>query len=202
MNRFLSCLKTLSLLSFLTTPGWAQKAENPRLLDAPHILAEIDPATFALGGYSAHARIELGQGSKWVIGAGVYALDLPKAMVDFDSKNRDKGWDVRLKFGAGVFADRFLSEDHVGPFVGVQAATQQYRLRNSRAGSGEAQYTSMLLMPRFGYLWKPGSSELYIMPWAGVGYANKVSGEAHLAGVDYHLSKVMVFATVHVGWRF
>lgn len=103
---------------------------------------------------------------------------------------------------ARSFADRFLSEGHVGPFVGVQAASQQYRLRNSRLGSGEAQYTSMLLMPRFGYLWKPGSSGFYIMPWVGVGYADKVSGEARLAGVDFHLSKVMAFATVHVGWRF
>ena len=192
MNRHSSFFKGLALLSLLAAPARTQEVTPEPTQDRPHFMLEIDPATFAMNGYSAHARMALGQDSKWVLGFGVYGLDIPKLMVDMDPKNRDKGWDVRLTFGAGLFADRFISANHEGAFVGVQVASQQYRLRN----------TSLLLMPRVGYLWKPGSSGFYLMPWMGVGYADKVSGSAQVAGVDYHLSKVMAFATVHAGWQF
>lgn len=202
MTRLSSFPRSLALLPLLAAPARTQSIPIREAPDPGRVLLETDPATFALNGYSAHARIELGGDSKWVAGAGVYALDFPKAMVDLDSSNRGQGWDVRLKFGAGMFLDRFFSRRRDGWFLGVQAASQQVRLRNSRSGPGEVQYTSLLLMPRTGYLWKPGSSGFYLMPWVGVGYADKLSGETRLAGAEYHVSKVLAFATVHMGWQF
>ena len=161
MTRPFSGLRMLLLLPLLSAPVRAQ--------DQGRFAAEIDPATFAMNGYSAHARIALGKDSKWELGAGVYGLDFPKAMIGLDSRNRDQGWDVRLKFGAGLFLDRYLSADRRGPFAGVQVASQQYRLRNARLGPGESRYTNLLVMPRVGYLWKPGSAGFYVMPWLGVG---------------------------------
>lgn len=202
MNCHSSLFKCLAMLSLLAAPARTQEvsAESPH--DRPRLMAEMDPATFAMSGYSGHVRVALGNDSKWVLGFGVYGLDFPKAIVDFNPKNRDKGWDVRLTFGAGLFADRFMSTGNEGAFVGVQVASQQYRIRNPKLGPRESQYTSLLLMPRVGYLWKPGTSGFYLMPWMGVGYADKVSGTAQVANVDYHLSKVMAFAAVHAGWRF
>ena len=192
----------LAVLFHLAPSLQAQAAAIPDGQTARQWMVEVDPATFALGGFSAHARLEAAPGSKWVVGAGIYGLDLPKAMVDLDSKNRDEGWKVRLTFGAGLFMDRFLSRADRGLFVGIQVASQRYRLRNPQISPGETQYTSLLVMPRIGYVWRPGNSHLYVMPWMGIGYTDKVSGSAQLADARYHLSHVAAFATVHVGWRF
>ena len=104
MNRHSSFFKGLALLSLLAAPARTQEVTPEPTQDRPHFMLEIDPATFAMNGYSAHARMALGLDSKWVLGFGVYGLDIPKLMVDMDPKNRDKGWDVRLTFGAGLFA--------------------------------------------------------------------------------------------------
>ncbi|HXC16683.1 MAG TPA: hypothetical protein VNV60_04505 [Holophagaceae bacterium] len=193
-------LAPLLAATFLALPLTAQDGASADT--GSRLSMEIDPATFAFGGYSAHLRFQPSPGSKWVLGIGTYAMDFPKGLVDLDSKNRGKGWDVRLQSGIGVFVDRYLHEPGEGAFLGLQVASQRYQLRNSRLGTGSAEYTMGLAMARAGYLWKPTKTGLYVMPWVGLGWTQKASGEPGLGGESYHLSKVIPFATLHVGWAF
>ncbi len=165
------------------------------------VLVETDPMTFVLGGYSAHARVAPTALRGWAIGAGVYAMDLPDAMVDINAENRDEGWNARLSFGAGVFADYQFAGSTSGAFVGVQAAIQRYRLTRDSM-SGKAEYTAGLIMARLGYQWFPSRTGFYVMPWLGVGATTAIAGERQVGAQTYDVFPVVAFATLHAGWRF
>ncbi len=176
------------------------RADAPRARETD-VLLEVDPATFAWGGFSAHARLRPDAWPSWSFGAGVYAMDMPSFLVDLDPANRGKSWDARIRLGAALFVDRFLGEAPRGPFVGLELGVQRMRLENPHLGPGTAQYSALLAMPRAGYLWQPFGSGFYLMPWLGIGVAQRIAGSAELAGEPYHVPRVPMFATLHAGWR-
>lgn len=162
---------------------------------------EIDPATFAFGGYSAHLRIKPPKCDHIQIGAGVYAMNFPDLFVGMNDKNKDKGWDVRLNLGVGLFGEYFFKEVNKGWFLGAQASLQEYRIENENA-EGSNSFTNGLLMGYGGYSIKPFSFPLYIKPWAGVGYTGKMSGENTLGDLEYDIAPISMFATLHIGYTF
>jgi hypothetical protein len=186
-------LAAASLL-LLTTTARAEADEAPIRGD---LLLELDPATFVLGGYSAHVRYRPAAAPRWSFGAGTYAMDLPGLLVDLDAANRHAGWNVRIRSGAALFVDRFLGEAPEGLFAGAEVGLQWIRVANPRLGSARADYTAFLLMPRAGYLWQPLGAHFYVMPWLGVGWAERTAGSAGA----YHVPSVPVLATLHLGWR-
>lgn len=166
------------------------------------VFVEVDPSTFAFHGYSGHVRVSPGVLPRWTFGAGVYGLDLPRLLVDLDSANRGEGWEVRIRLGGAVFVDRFFDPGREGVFLGAELGLQRYRLGNPRLGIDSAGFTTLLLMPRAGYLWRPFRAGFYVMPWVGAGVAAKVSGETAVGAGSYHVPPVPIFATLHVGWQF
>jgi len=188
-----------------------QAAATAMLLLSTHAFAqgrtvyslETDPSTFAFNGYALHLRIAPAASRHWVLGAGVYALDLPNAMVDLDAANRGQGWKVRLDHGLGLFAEYFFDPARKGWLVGTQLAVQQYRVTNSNSPGSSARFTNTLLMVHAGYRWYPGENRRwYVQPWMGVGYSNKISGQTTVGTRTYDVAPLMLFATVHIGYTF
>jgi hypothetical protein len=164
---------------------------------------ETDPGTFALNGYALHLRAAPAGSRHWVLGAGVYALDLPSAMVDLNAANRGQGWGVRLDHGLGLFAEYYLDPTRRGWLLGGQLALQDYRLTNASLPGTVARFTNALFMVHGGYRWYPSRGDhWYVQPWAGVGYDQKLSGQNTLGAQTYDIAPLMVFATVHVGYTF
>jgi hypothetical protein len=162
---------------------------------------EIDPATFVFNGYSAHLRIQPKASNHFLYGIGIYAMDMPSFFVDMNSKNADKGWQVRINNAAGIFGEYHFSEVNKGFFAGSQISAQQFLIENDDE-SGEEKFTNGLIMGYGGYTLQPFKFPLYFKAWGGIGYTSKMNGENVLGGREYDISPVSVFATLHVGYTF
>ncbi len=168
---------------------------------AQHIrfFIEVDPATFAFGGYSLHARIQPANCEHWLFGIGSYGMRLPDPFVDLNPNNRSEGWDVRISNAYAGYAEYYFSKANNKWFVGEQVGLQNFRVGNSsELVSSDGRFTNMLLMTYLGYnvyLWK---SDFYLKPWAGLGYTEKVHGSSK----GYDVAPLFPFVTFHLGYRF
>ena len=162
---------------------------------------EIDPATFAFKGYSVHLRISPAGTDHLLVGAGVYAMDMPSFLVDLNKNNKGLGWNVRLNLGAGLFGEYHFKEVNRKTFAGLQASIQQFEIGNDSTDN-EGKFSNLLMMGYAGYTLKPFDFDLYIKPWAGIGYTSKISGETALGDLNYDVAPVTVFLTIHLGYTF
>ncbi|KAA3633436.1 MAG: hypothetical protein DWQ02_13100 [Bacteroidetes bacterium] len=176
-------------------------ANSKAVAQKTSISLEIDPATFIFKGYSAHLRIAPGGTEHLLLGAGVYAMDMPSFLVDLNKNNKGLGWNVRLNMGAGLFGEYHFKEVNRKSFVGLQTSLQEFKIANDSVDD-EEKFSNLLLMAYTGYTFKPFDFNLYVKPWAGIGYASKISGETNLGELDYDLAPVTMFLTLHVGYTF
>lgn len=176
----------------------AQELEKP---ERSRISLEIDPATFAFGGYSAHLRFQPKGSRHLLLGLGTYAMDMPSFLVDLNAENKGEDWDLRIKQAYGLFGEHHFSEVNRKWFVGAQLGLQEFRIGKGKL-EVEEEYTNALLMAYGGYTWKPFKAPFYIKTWAGMGYTSKVSGENRLGDEEYDISPITMFMTVHLGWSF
>ncbi len=162
---------------------------------------EIDPATFGFGGYGFHLRIKPKNSEHLFIGFGAYAMDMPDVFVDINKDNKNKGWDVRLNQGYGLFAEHHFTKVNKKWFAGGQLGLQEYKIENE-AIQGSEKFTNILFMTYGGYTWQPFDFNFYIKPWAGIGYNTKTSGSNTLGNLEYDISPILIFATLHIGYTF
>ncbi|TRX37389.1 hypothetical protein FNW52_05360 [Flavobacterium sp. ZT3R18] len=195
-------LKTFSLL-LLTIIGLASTKLNAQSLKKENkttFSIETDPSTFAFGGYAFHIRIKPKNSEHFVIGAGVYALDLPSLMVDLNKDNKAKGWNVRINSAYSLFGEYYFKEASNRWFVGLQTGIQNYKNTNSNILNKESKYSNLLIMPSLGYTWSPFKFPLYVKPWVGLGYTTKISGDNSIDNLNYTISPLVPFATLHIGY--
>jgi hypothetical protein len=159
---------------------------------------EIDPATYAFNGYALHLKKSFKALPKWEFGLGTYSMDFPDALVNMSPENRDKGWGQRLDKGFGFFVDYFFKENQEGLFTGIQLAHQEYDIERNGASS---EYTTFLAMGYVGYQYEFYNS-FYVKPWIGLGHNTQVSGSNKVNGMVFEVPSIIVFPTVHVGYKF
>ena len=191
---------TLIVVIFLAGFG-ALAQQDKQEQNKTEISVEIDPITYGFKGYAIHFRIKPKNSEHLLIGAGIYAMDFPDIFIDFNKKNKDKGWEIRLDQGYGLFGEYHLSKVNKKWFVGGQLAIQEYKIENKTI-IGSEKFTNILAMGYFGYTIKPFKNNLYIKPWAGVGYTSKISGNNTLENLEYDISSITIFATLHIGYTF
>lgn len=162
---------------------------------------EIDPATFAFNGYGFHLRYKPKNSDHTLLGLGTYAMDMPDMLVDFNKENKNKDWNVRLNQGYSAFLEHHFKEVNRKWFVGSQVGVQEYKIQNDNL-NGNSRYSNLLVMGYAGYTFRPFNFDLYIKPWAGIGYTTKVSGDNILQGVEYNNAPITMFATLHIGYMF
>jgi len=193
-------LAPLVLALVLGVFGSPAKAEGKGESDIT-VMVEVDPMPYVFSGYAAHVR--LGQkNSPWILTLGSYGLEFPDLLVDFNSKNRDEGWQSEIKNAYAVFGDYHFSGKPEGLFVGTQIAYQGFGLK--RDSVDQTQNNSVLLvMPRVDTLWKPFESNFYILPWAGVGANLRLDNKDLTLGNDeFDVALAGAFVTMHMGWQF
>ncbi len=162
---------------------------------------EIDPGTYALNGYSVHVRVQPKNMEHLLVGLGAYAMDMPDLFVNFNEKNKDMGWNVRINQGLGIFGEYYFDEVNKKWFVGAQLSLQEFKIEKTEV-TGDQTYTNGLAMAYFGYSIKPFKNNLYFKPWAGMGYTSQMSGSNELQGHTYDISPISMFATLHIGYTF
>jgi hypothetical protein len=162
---------------------------------------EIDPATFAFKGYGVHLRIQPKKSQHYLFGIGAYAMDMPDVLVNFNKKNKDKGWKVRLNQGASIFGEYHFSQVNSKWFLGMQLGIQEHKVTHTNYEES-IKFKNILAMGYFGYSIKPFKNNLYIKPWAGIGYTSKISGNNRVETTEYDIAPITTFATLHVGYTF
>jgi len=195
MKKLMIGVRLLAFVLLLTPSAKAQDTHPV----SNKVSIEVDPLTFLFNGYSFHLRLQPKGSSHLFLGLGTYALDLPDFMVNFNQKNRNRGWDVRLNQGHSAFAEYHFQEVNNGWFTGVQAGLQEHRLENSEA-PGRSSYRNLLLMTYGGYAWSIPRSKFYLKFWGGLGYSDQVSGSNELENAVYNISPISWFGTFHVGY--
>lgn len=188
-----SYVMILALMGLISLGASAQEKTRVSL--------EIDPVTFAFSGYSAHLRIQPKSNEHLLLGAGIYAMNLPSAIVDFNENNRDKGWNVRINQGYGLFSEYYFDKANKKWFLGAQTSIQQYKIENDKE-NGDSKFNNALIMAYGGYSFQLFQSNLYIKPWAGIGYTTKISGKNRLGESTYDVAPITMFATLHIGYTF
>jgi hypothetical protein len=194
--------KTISIV-LLTIIGLAAtelNAQNIKKEDKTTFSLETDPSTFALGGYAFHIRIKPKNSEHFVLGAGVYALDLPSLMVDLNKDNKEKGWNVRINNAYSLFGEYYFKEANNSWFVGVQTSIQNYKNTNNSILNKESKYSNLLIMPSLGYTWSPFKLPIYFKPWVGLGYTKTISGDNSIDNLNYAVSPLVPFVTLHIGY--
>jgi hypothetical protein len=177
----------------------AQNSENQP--EKTTFSLEIDPATFVFNGYSAHLRIKPKNSEHLLVGAGIYAMDMPDPFVNINKENRNKGWQVRINTGAGLFGEYHFKQVNRGFFGGGQLSIQEFKIENDNT-AGSEKFSNVLVMPYGGYTFQPFDFPLYFKAWGGLGYTSKISGENKLGDLEYDISPISMFATLHIGYTF
>ncbi len=189
----------LIFLSFFSINIFAQNSETTK--HKTHFSIEIDPVTFALNGYAFHLRISPDNSQHYLFGIGTYAMDMPDEIININSNNKNKGWNVRLNQGYGLFGEYHFQQVNKKWFIGSQISLQEYKIENEQT-EGNEKFQNILLMSYGGYTWQPFEFGLYIKPWAGIGYTTKISGNNNLGNFKYDISPITMFATLHIGYTF
>ena len=163
---------------------------------------EIDPVAYLYKGYSFHLRYQPMFSERFLIGAGTYAMDLPETFVDFNSLNRDRGWDVRIRSAYFLYGEFYPNEANHRWFIGEQIGFQRFMVSNNTEAKGSARFNNLLLLTYIGYSWHPYKGSFYIKPWVGLGYTAKVDGLNTVGSMTYDVSPLYGFFTFHVGYTF
>lgn len=164
---------------------------------------ETDPVTFLFKGYALHIRIKPKSSHRLVMGAGVYALDMPSFLVNMNKENKNKGWNVRIHHAVSLFGEYYLREANNKWFVGLQAGIQNFSNTNDLNPGEKSSYNNLLVMPSIGYNWKPfPKTGFYVKPWLGIGYTTRISGNHSINALTYNIAPMTNFVTLHLGYTF
>ena len=186
----------VSLASATSTAYSQDQASNKT-----EVSLEIDPATFAFKGYAFHLRIKPKNSQNKIIGFGTYAMNFPSLLVDLNPENKDKGWNLRLNQGYGLFGEHHFNVVNRGWFVGTQLAMQQYKIKHDEI-AGESDFWNFLALGYGGYTFQPFEMPIYFKVWGGLGYTTKVSGENTLGDQTYDVAPLLIFSALHIGYTF
>jgi hypothetical protein len=195
--------KTITTIAMATLllSVWTVSAQEANDGQKTKFSLEIDPATFAFGGYSAHIRLQPANSEHLLAGVGIYAMDLPAAIVNFNPENKDLGWKVRINKGYGLFGEYHFSEVNKKWFVGAQTSIQEFKIEHEKETRSQS-FTNWLAMGYGGYTFQPFEFPLYFKTWAGIGYTNRYKGSNKINTRTYDVAPITMFATLHIGYSF
>jgi hypothetical protein len=150
---------------------------------------EVDPIAYALNGFSLHLAKVIGPTR---LNVGTFGIDIPSAFHGND------GWNSSMR-GAGVKWD-YTGTSSDGFFAGIDGGY----MRTRYSIEGELPRVTRDIIGvgvRTGYRQPIGRRGLYVAPWVGVSYQFD-GDDVSIGDHDFDRSAIVIFPTVHVGWRF
>lgn len=201
-----SKMKRVLLVMLLQIVGvsiiMAQQSSEGASENKSEYAVEIDPATFFFNGYGVHLRFKPKKSNHLLLGLGAYAMDMPDFLVNMNSQNKDKGWQVRINQGMGLFGEYYFQQVNQKWFIGTQLGLQEYKIENEFVEGATTTYTNLLMMGYGGYSWQLFAAGLYVKPWMGVGYSPMISGNNEVGTQKYDVAPFTSFMTLHMGYKF
>lgn len=155
---------------------------------ASQVEVEADPFAYALNGFSLHLATRM---SDLRFSAGTFGIDVPRFFHGQDD------WSAKMR-GAGIKVDHVGSSTD-GFFVGADAGYMRMSYTLDEAAA-TAKRGELNVGVRGGYRLPVGGAGFYLAPWVGIGYS--FGDDVRIGEQTFQHTPIVVFPTIHVGWRF
>lgn len=173
---------------------------TPVFADEPIVLhAELDPLTFANGGYGAQigVRHPTLQGVRLALAS--FSLHVPDPIAQLGGND---GFDLRVRPSGAVYVLYYVRRAGRNGFA-IGGSVRYLRLRYKHDDAPEDTADVREISPEaiVGYQWHPFHNGFYMQPWFALGVTLSRDGEPEVAGHRYDALPVSPFFTVNVGWE-
>jgi hypothetical protein len=156
---------------------------------------ELDPLTFANGGYGGQLGVRLPSHLRLAVAS--FALDVPDLLAQFPDND---GFHLRVRPSGAVYALYYLAPPgHDGLALG--GSMRYLRLRYTY-GSEHTDVAELSPEAIVGYQWHPLHGRFYLQPWLALGVVLTHDHDPVVTGHRYDELPVSPFFTVNIGYEY
>jgi hypothetical protein len=160
--------------------------------------AELDPLTFANGGYGGQLGIRHPALGGVRLAIASFSLHVP----DVISQIGNAGFDERVRPSGAIYAlYYFAPPGHDGFAAGISVRYLRIRYEHDDEPGLTADVSQISPEAIVGYQWHPFHNGFYLQPWFALGVALWSSGDAIVGSHRYDAFPVSPFATVNIGYE-
>jgi hypothetical protein len=177
----------------------ARAGEPPATGDAMWLHAELDPLTFANGGYGGQLGIRHPALHGVRLAVASFSLHVPDALAQIGGND---GFDVRVRPSGALYALYYVrAAGHDGLAIGASLRYLRLRYEHDDVPGQRADVTELSPEAIIGYQWHPFHNAFYLQPWLALGVTVSRRGEAIVGDKHYDELPIQPFFTVNIGWE-
>jgi hypothetical protein len=189
----------LALLS-LALAGSRAVADEPAADDAGVLLhAELDPLTFANGGYGGQIGIRHPAMHGVRLAIASFSLHVPDLLAQVGGND---GFDLRVRPSGALYAlyyPRPTGRDGIA--IGASLRYLRLRYEHDDVPGQRADVSEISPEAIVGYQWHPLHNGFYLQPWLALGITLSRRGDAVVGDKHYSALPIQPFFTVNIGWE-
>lgn len=163
--------------------------------DDVYVHAELDPLTFANGGYGTMvgARID-----HFRFAIASFSLHVPDPVAQIGNA----GFDERVRPSGAIYGLYYLQPAGQDGFaLGASLRLLRLEYRHDDVPGNQSQVTEVSPEAIVGYQWHPFHNGFYLQPWIALGVTVWRNRTATVGPYTYDELPISPFATVNVGWE-
>lgn len=177
----------------------ARAGEPPTIDDAMWLHAELDPLTFANGGYGGQLGIRHPALHGVRLAVASFSLHVPDALARLGGND---GFDLRVRPSGALYALYYLrAAGHDGLAIGASLRYLRLRYEHDDVPGQRADVTELSPEAIIGYQWHPFHNAFYLQPWLALGVTVSRRGEAIVGDKHYDELPIQPFFTINIGWE-
>jgi hypothetical protein len=167
--------------------------------EAVRLHAELDPLTFANGGYGGQIGIRHAALHGVRLAIASFSLHVPDPLAQVGGND---GFDLRVRPSGALYALYYLRAAGQDGFAGgVSLRYLRLRYEHDDVPGMRADTTELSPEAIVGYQWHLFHNGLYLQPWLALGVTVLRSGEPVVGDKRYDPLPVQPFFTVNIGWE-
>lgn len=184
------------LLLFASAPA---RGDDASAAEAVRIHAELDPLTFANGGYGGQIGIRHPALHGVRLAIASFSLHVPDLLAQIGGND---GFDLRVRPSGALYALYYLrAAGRDGLAVGASLRYLRLRYEHDDVPGDHADVTELSPEAIIGYQWHPFHNGFYLQPWLALGVTVLRSGEPTVGDRRYDSLPIQPFFTVNIGWE-
>ncbi|MEO8705624.1 MAG: hypothetical protein ABI867_36675 [Kofleriaceae bacterium] len=161
--------------------------------------AELDPLTFANGGYGGQIGIRHPALHGVRLAIASFSLHVPDAISQIGGND---GFDVRVQPSGALYALYYLRPaSHDGFAIGGSLRYLRYRYEHDDVPDTVATTTELSPELIVGYQWHPFHNGFYVQPWFALGVTVVRDAKPIVGDREYDPLPVSPFFTVNLGFE-
>lgn len=189
----------LAALGILLAASHARADDADDADGAIRLHAELDPLTFANGGYGGQIGIRHPALHGVRIAIASFALHVPDPLAQIGGND---GFDLRVRPSGALYALYYLRPaGRDGLAIGASLRYLRLRYEHDDAPGERADVTELSPEAIIGYQWHPFHNGFYLQPWLALGVTVLRRGEPLVDGQRYDPLPIQPFLTVNIGWE-